>query len=161
MPKYPKRLRIGTGQSGAFELRPGFYSIRLQSRADSSGSLFVVHDDRKVPFAVYKGRPQRDSRADEIGPVYSAGPGGPIAVPTGRVFVRLTEGVRPEQRRDEFAAAGFDLERTLSYAPQAAWLKPMRGGVARALPGLAALEKVPGVVHVEPQMLLERSLRDC
>jgi hypothetical protein len=80
-------------------------------------------------------------------------------VPTGLVFVRLADGARAEQRLTEFRAAGFDMARTLPYAPNAAWLKPRDADVARALGKLGALKKVPGVVHVEPQMLSARSLR--
>jgi hypothetical protein len=109
-------------------------------------------------FAVYRGQPGKEVSDGEVGPVYSAGPDGPLAVPTGRVLVRLAKGIRPEEREQEFASAGFEIEKTLAYAPSAAWLKP-REGVAHALSNLDALENTPGVEHVEPQLLMERAFR--
>jgi hypothetical protein len=91
--------------------------------------------------------------------VYSVGPDGPLAVPTGRVLVRLAKGMSPEARKQEFASAGYEIETTLPYAPSAAWLKPQHGGVAHALSNLDALGKMPGVDHVEPQLLMERAFR--
>jgi hypothetical protein len=159
MPKYPNHLRAGAGQDPAFERRPELYSVRRPGQTDTTGAVAVFHDDAKTAFAVFAGKPRKTDEANEVGPVYSAGPGGPLAVPTGRVFVRLTEGVRPEERLEQLEAAGFEIERTVSYAPHAAWLRPARGGVAHALSGLVALAQVPDVVHVEPQMLLERALK--
>lgn len=77
-------------------------------------------------------------------------------MPTGRVLVRLEKGIKPGQRREEFASIGFEIETTLVYAPSSAWLEPREGGVAKALNGIGALEKVPGVEHVEPQLLMAR-----
>ncbi len=156
MPTYPTHLRSGTG-AAHFERRPDLYSRRHGSPGDTSGAVDVIGDEAKSLFAIYEGSPRAGKDADEAGPVYSAGTGGPLAVPTGRVFVRLAEQARAEDKRAQFEAAGFDIERTPSYAPHTAWLVPRNGGVAHALPALADLERIPGVVHVEPQMLMGRA----
>ncbi len=158
MPTYPTELRAGAG-TAPFERRPNLYSRRLGSRADASGAVDVIADEAKTVFAIYEGQPRAQIDADEVGPVYSAGTGGPLAVPTGRVFVRLAEHARGEDKRPQFEAAGFDIERTPSYAPHTAWLVPRHGGVAYALPALADLERIPDVVHVEPQLLMGRALK--
>jgi hypothetical protein len=159
MPKFPSRLRGGGDSSGVFELRPGLYSVRSRGRARAADALLVLHDDSSSTFAVYEGRPRGKAVGEEVGPVYSVGPGGPLAVPSGRVFVRLRENLQASEQRDHFAAAGFEIESTPSYAPHAAWLRPAEGGVGHALRALPALERIPGVVHVEPQMLLARARR--
>jgi hypothetical protein len=156
--KYPARLPAGSDAAPAFERRADLYSVRSAGRAGTAGAVAILSDDAAT-FAVFEGRPPRRSDPEATGPVYAAGPGGPLAVPTGRVFVRLAEGLRPEDRRAAFARAGFAIERTLSYAPQAAWLRPARGGVASALPGVRALQRIAGVVHVEPQLLMTRAER--
>ncbi len=158
MPTYPTQLRSGAG-TARFEHRPNLYSRRHGDRANATGAIDVIAGEDTAVFGIYTGRPRAVKDADEIGPVYSAGIGGPLAVPTGRVFVRLTDAAKAEDRRAEFEAAGFAIERTVSYAPHTAWLVPRQGGVAYALGALAKLERMPDVVHVEPQMLMGRTLK--
>jgi hypothetical protein len=158
MPDYPTHVHGGTTKA-VFERCPDLYAVRETPDAATADAVAVIPDDAASTFAVYKGAPPKDQTGGDVGPVYSAGPGGPLAVPTGRVFVRLAPGVRADERRDQFEAAGFRIEKTLSYAPNAAWLCPSTGSVAEALPRLDELEKLPDVEHVEPQLLMERSLR--
>jgi hypothetical protein len=77
-------------------------------------------------------------------------------VPTGRVLVRLEKGTKPDERRQEFVLAGYEIEKTLPYAPSSAWLWPRQGGIAQALNNLDALKKTASVEHVEPQLLMAR-----
>lgn len=93
-----------------------------------------------------------------IGPVYRKA-SGEIAVPTGRALVRFADADRAEHHRDEIAAAGFDLEQPLSYAPQAAWVRASSGEITDTLSGLAQLEELPGVENVEPQLITEAARR--
>ena len=158
MPTYPTHLRSGAG-AALFERRPNLYSRRLTDPADTTGAVDVIADEAQSVFAIYEGQPRTQTDASRAGPVYSAGPAGPLAVPTGRVFVRLSEGAHAEDRRRQFEAAGFEIERVPSYALHTAWLVPRNGGVAHALPALADLERVPDVVHVEPQLLMGRALK--
>ena len=158
MQKLPERVRAGA--SGFFTRRTDLYALPHGSSGTARpGILAEVAGDSKERYLVFDGAPPAGVDTTDVIPVYAAGEEGPIAVPTGRVFVRLHEGLRPDEKRNEFAAAGFDIERTLSYAPHAAWLQPTEGGVGRALNGLAGLEAIPDVAHVEPQMLLERKLK--
>lgn len=158
MPDYPKRVSVGTDKAAAYELRADLHSVRHAAGASQDEAVAVIPDG-KAAFAVYKGTPSHDRGIEDVGPVYSAGPDGPIAVPTGRVFVRFANGVRADERKKEFEKAGFEIDKTLSYAPNAIWLRPASGGVHRALPALASLNKLPDVEHVEPQLLLERELK--
>jgi hypothetical protein len=94
------------------------------------------------------------------GPVYRTAGGG-LAIPTGRALVRFADSDRAEHHRDEIAAAGFDLEQPLSYAPQAAWVRASSGEITDTLSGLSQLEQLPGVEHVEPQLLTQAARRDA
>jgi len=94
-----------------------------------------------------------------VTPVYSLAPDGRPAVPTGRIFIRFAEGIAVESRRKEIHRAGYEVEQSLPYAPQAGWLRALSGDIADALQGIAALESVAGVENVEPQMLSERAWR--
>jgi hypothetical protein len=159
MPNFPNRLRIGNEGGAVFERQPDLYAVRHRTGAKTAAPLAVMHESATSAFAVYRSEPGEAVSEGEVGPVYSAGPDGPLAVPTGRVLVRLAKGLKPQERSPEFASAGFEIERTLPYAPSAAWLRPREGGMAQALSNLDALEKTPGVEHVEPQLLMERAFR--
>ena len=154
MPRYPEHLRAGSGD--AYELRPDLHSRQHASGTPGKDALAILPDDQAGVHAIYKGAAPRDHDA---GPVYSAGMHGSLAVPTGRVLVRLRDGLDASSRRKEFAKAGYDIESTLSYAPNAAWLRPTAGGVGAALNGMPALQAVPDVVHVEPQLLSHRQFK--
>jgi hypothetical protein len=124
-------------------------------------------DSADAPVASLEGGTIRVLRAgaeshasDQVGPVYRAGPHGPIAAPTGRVFLRFREGTDVERKRDEIEAAGFTLESVPGYAPHAAWLRPTSGRVADALVDLDRLRRLPDVEHVEPQLVTEAARRE-
>ena len=161
VPDYPNHVRVGGTRATVFERRSDLYCRReAPGEAVPSGAVAVIADDEEQAFVVYRGSPERQSAAEDAGPVYSAGAGGPLAVPTGRVFIRFAEGIRPEERREEIAAAGFEIERTLPYAAGAAWLRPRGREVAIGLSALSNLEAIPGVLHLEPQMLMARATRE-
>ena len=95
----------------------------------------------------------------DFGPVYRIGEGGPMAVPTGRVFVRFDERTSLASRREEIERTGFVIQQPLSYAPQAGWLTPQSGQIADALQDFPKLAQLAGVQAIEPQMLLQREMR--
>ena len=97
--------------------------------------------------------------ADGVTPVYAAFAAAPRAVPTGRVLVRFEEGIRFEDQAPSLAGAGFDIDQVLSYAPHAGWVQAASGSMADALRGLERLAGMPGVRHVEPQLLYTRVLK--
>ena len=92
-------------------------------------------------------------------PVYRRGAGGGAVVPTGRVLVRFAEGDRADAHREELAAAGYQLEQVLGYAPQAGWARAVSGSIADTLGHLHRLEALPGVENVEVQMVGEVARR--
>lgn len=107
-------------------------------------------------IAVYPiGRLRDFSQAVRRTPVYTSQPGGRIAVPTGRVFVRLAPGLRFEDHADSFRRAGYEIVETVSYAPNAGWVRSAKSSIASALTELQRLAAFPVVENVEPQMLTE------
>lgn len=157
MPQYPPHLTDGSGRR-AFERQSGLYAVRQPAAGPvDAEAVAVIPEDAHVCFAVYRdGRPRRSTDGPVI-PVYAAGDRGPLAVPTGRIFVRLTEGVRADERRQQFRSAGFDIDQLPAYAPNAAWLRPTQGGIEQALPALDTLRALADVVHVEPQLVMQRA----
>ena len=54
---------------------------------------------------------------------------------------------------------GLAIDRTLSYAPTSAWVAPLSGNATAALESIDALQKLPDVAHVEPQLVMQRATR--
>lgn len=109
-------------------------------------------------LTVCRGRPPQRGALPAgvgVGPVYALEPAGSLAVPTGRLLVRFGAGVEARSRRRSLEAAGYSVHRLLSYAPHAVWVQARSRDVASALGGIARLERLPDVVNVEPQMLME------
>lgn len=149
----PATLRHSTEQADAAYTLAEDVVAAHGPGADEAAAL--AHEGGLVSIA-----PAEDAPDDAvIGPVYRK-PGGGLAVPTGRALVRFADGDRAEHHRDNIAMAGFDLERELSYAPQAAWVRASSGEISDTLGGLSQLERLPGVENVEPQLLSEAARRD-
>jgi hypothetical protein len=117
---------------------------RVRSGMDDAGPVYEL---------------SRDASDSENRPVYVLGSGGRIARPTGLVFVRFKIGVTPDDRARDIEDAGYEIEQTLDYAPEAAWVRAKTGDIADALHGISHLEKISDVENVEPQMLMRRSSR--
>ena len=96
----------------------------------------------------------------KLRPVYALSPSGPLAVPTGLVFVRFSRGVLMKDKCDLLASVGYEIARSVPYAPNAAWVRARSGQVADALNGIGRLASVQDVENVEPQLVTERVYRD-
>ena len=153
----PRRI---TGPGGAaFELDEDLVAIHGDAPACTPDNAVATFEDGSI-VVLPANAPTRDAAAGgAVGPVYRAAGGGPIAVPTGRVFVRFGEGTRAEDRADELGAAGFAVESVPGYAPQAAWLRARSGRLTDALGDLDAVRGLPGVELVEPQLVAEAARR--
>lgn len=105
--------------------------------------------------------PELGSSADatEVLPVYRLQGKGPPAVASGRLFVRFAEGICAQERTLDFSRAGFAVEEIPAYAPNAAWVRATKGGIAASLLGLRNLEVLPDVENIEPQMLMRPARR--
>jgi hypothetical protein len=148
--EYPRRVRNRTQDTSAvYELVDDRYAVNSAMRAEDS-------DESSIE--VLEGKPE--SRAiGRVGPVYRLAPGGSLAIPTGLVFVRFKSGELVVDHIADIEKAGYEVARTIEYAPEAAWVRDGSNDIAKALNGVGELEKMAGVENVEPQMLMPRATR--
>ena len=71
------------------------------------------------------------------------------------MLVRFGAGDRIEAHREELRAAGYELDAALGFAPQAGYVRPADRDAA----GVDRLRAIPGVEHVEHEVLMQRSAR--
>ncbi len=121
------------------------------------GRIALVDDAAQI-VTIFAGEEPPDASDSRLRPVYALSGSRPAA-PTGRIYLRFAPAVDARSRADEIAAAGYAIEGTVSYAPHAVWLRVESGDAAEALSRLPALEQLPGVANVEPQMLSVRGTR--
>lgn len=159
--EFPERLRAGTNRGDTFYARvPGYYAAHgSREDADTTGAVMTLKEEG---IAVYSGEPD-DSQADaaRVTPVYELQPSGPLAVPTGQIYIRFREGVAADSRRREIENAGYEIVKTSQYTPHTAWLKSASDSIAHALSNIHALERLADVDNVEPQLLTVRATRDA
>ena len=136
-----------------------------------SDTHFAVHGRKSLPgatielksekIAVYPISRRSDfSEAVQSTPVYVLHPGGRIAIPTGRVFVRLAPNERFQDLAESFRHAGYEIVETVPYATNAGWVRSATSSIASALAGLPRLAGLSVVENVEPQMLVETVRRN-
>lgn len=158
---YPRELKASTADSDQVCRREELY-FAVQELLEEQNDLFVEWRSSGDRITVFRGHPDKLDPAPDrrrLRPVYRLLPDGPLLVPTGLVFVRFKEGVPAEDRRRQIAEAGFAVDSIPPYAPHGAWLKPADGEVSSALSGIGALEALPDMVNVEPQLLGPRAQR--
>ncbi len=163
--EYPQQIRFGTEQSAVlYSRKSGYYAVHYkQPGTVAPGAVLQLNDGA---IAVFQGEPDESENAirlasttGTLGPIYTLQADGTLAVPTGLVFIRFVEGVEVESHRSAIKQAGYEIAQSLSYAPQAAWLRAQSGNILDALVGISKLEAIPNVENVEPQMLMERVQR--
>jgi len=163
--EYPQQIRFGTEHSAVlYSRKPGYYAVHYkQPGTVAPGAVLQLNDGA---IAVFQGEPDEPENAirlasttGTLGPIYTLQADGTLAVPTGLVFIRFVEGVEVESHREAIKQAGYEIAQSLSYAPQAAWLRAQSGNILDALVGISKLESIPNVENVEPQMLMERVQR--
>jgi hypothetical protein len=153
MTVWPRQLRTN-GTHVSYTLQDDYYAVHHRRRGAAADDAVLVLNEGEI--AVFRGRPPAGLG---VGPVYAT-PEGSLAVPTGLVFVRFAEGTSVAARRGDLERLGFELVEVPSYARHAAWVRA-RGeeGIGSALGQAADLATLPGVEHVEPQMLMAVSRR--
>ncbi len=157
-----------------YKQRSGYYAVHYATAdVEPVGAEFVMADDGGGAIAVFKGEapsPHRtvqaedavdssgDAPAEQVTPVYAAD-NSVAAVPTGQIFVRFSEGVDARDRAAELKSAGYITVKVLDFAPQGAWVRARSGSIADSLQQLQSLEGLEKLEQIEPQMLMQRSLR--
>jgi hypothetical protein len=157
----PDHLDVGTGADRRSIARAAdlyaVHAIRPGARLEHA---ILTLDEGEIAVFRGSGGARELPPGAVVGPVYELHPGGSLGVPTGLVFIRFIDAETLESRRDDLTRAGFDVERVLSYAPGAAWLKPRTGRIEDGLRGIDVLKRLPGVENVEAEMKSTRQARD-
>ncbi len=149
-------LRASTEHAEVIYTRAeNYHAVKNAPSAQAKEAVLTLKDDDST-YLILKGEPQ--APGEGVSAVYQ-GNGGVLVVPTGRVFVRLNEGARVEAHAPAFRKLGFVITQSLPYAPHVAWLEREDGDAAAALRSVGALEKLPQVCNVEPQLLAARAWR--
>jgi hypothetical protein len=148
---FPKTVRVGPEKSGVeFKLRPSHFALQ-------HGGADTEPTEDHLPAEHIGIYPTQDYDQKVHGsqpvPVYSLGNSPGFAVPTGMVFVRLSPDLTIQDHTKDFADAGYEVAKTVAYAPNAVWLRAKSGKIADALTNTGKLNSVKGVENVEPQML--------
>lgn len=163
--EYPQQIRSGTHPSAALYSREsGYYAVHYQQPDTAAPGAILQLNEGAI--AVFPGQPdepqnalQLASKTGTVGPIYTLQPGGSFAVPTGLIFIRFAQGVEVDTQHEAIQNAGYEVDQSLSYAPNAAWLRASSGSLLEALKGISRLESIPHVEAVEPQMLMPSTPR--
>jgi hypothetical protein len=155
---FPDHLPVGGDGTSHYLRQSGLFAVHGPLPERLGRSVILVLPEEQI--SVCRGEPEPEMISQiRITPVYALESGGTPAVPTGRVFVRFAERVRAESRRAELDQAGYVIVEIPAYAPHAAWVRAANGDIGTSLIQLSALNQVPDVRHVEPQMLMPHEKR--
>ena len=159
--RFPKQLRSRTLEPFTiYELATDHYAVHEPESGEKSlnAAVSVLRENDKS-IGVFSDEPGEAGTTGSLGPVYKMQNSETKAVPTGLVFVRFKTGVKAAERETDIRRAGFEIADLVEYAPEAAWVKDPSMEIAKALASISALEKLPDVENVEPQMLMPRVSR--
>lgn len=148
----PDTIPIG-GSELRYALSTTQCAIPLRNAGSDTSQPIFHHADRSwkvVPIT------EAAEQAEAL-PVYEKDRD--YGVATGTLFVRLASGERIDARRSDLEAIGLRLQSALSYAPQAGWVDAAGADRSAALMAIEALCQLPGVEHVEAQLLRPASKR--
>jgi hypothetical protein len=159
--QYPEQISASS-QPGAvtYEQRAGYYAIRFADpEANPEGAITVLRDETGA-IALFQGSPPLEaSRRNGASPLPVYGTSDIAVVPTGEIFIRFRKGINAGDRSAELETAGYSITKVLDFAPEGAWIHATSGSAADSLKRLAQLEGLVGIENIEPQLLMERSLR--
>jgi len=158
---FPEAMQVSTEHASLRYIKiPALFAVhgnlpaQLKSAVEATikeGAITICRRDQvalEVPLSSLK-----------ISPVYALDPHGPLAVPTGRIFIRFTPGVKAEDRRLDLEKRGYTITHIPSYAPHTAWVQATNGDIATSLLNIEQLKGLPSIVNVEPQLLMHRKSR--
>jgi len=152
--RFPETLEAGGCR---YTRRAGCYAVHGPLPPELLRS--ALHQWPQSGLAVCAGDPPPSLPPAALGAVYESEPGGTPMVPSGRIFVRFAEGHRAEDREAQIASAGYVIQQVPEFAPHAAWVEARSGNIADALLHLSALQALPDMENVEPQVLSPRSAK--
>lgn len=164
---FPAKLRHSTSNPDVVYVRaPGFFARRGATPRGLDDAPMMTLDADGDAIHVYRGvtpaAPRArspEARDDRLLAVYARDASATaLAIPTGRVFVRFADALKAEAFSDKLRALGYRIVRTVSYAPNAAWLESV-SGASEALKNIDKIESLAEVVNVEPQLISPRAAK--
>jgi hypothetical protein len=157
---YPRRISaVLEHPESVYTMVDGYFAVRGPLTSHHPLSLVATLED---DLALYRGTPPDAVLSDQrltVIPVYALSSDGPLAVPTGNIFLRYEESVDITTQREAIERAGYALPDALPYAPYSGWVRRSDGRIDEALAHMDALFRLPGIANVEPQMVSKRVLR--
>ena len=154
----PARLRLGSSEREVhFVLRPDLVALHGARPATARGQPLLSLPDGATEVVGASAVASDDPR--RRGPVYAQEPTGALAVPTGRIFVRLAPAGAPADLPALLTAEGFVPVPSSHPRSTGAWVAPIGGQIEAGLAGLERLAALPGVQAVEPELLRETRRR--
>lgn len=155
---FPNVLQIRTGQGSLQYVRqPALFAVHGSLPNYLKTDVELVLEENSITICRGEPAPSADLPTSlKITPVYARDPHGPLAVPTGQIFLRFTPDVKTEERRGNLADHGYAIVHIPSYAPHTAWVQATNGDIATSLLNIEQLNGLPGLVNVEPQLLMPR-----
>ena len=100
--------------------------------------------------------PDNSPPIDNQVPVYQLGGNGPIAVPTGRIFVHFDKGTSLEEHRAQLEQLGFQIDELSQTSGACGWIRHQSGCYRETLTRSATLHNLENLSTVEPQLLMAR-----
>ena len=155
---FPDVLRIRTEQDSLQYVRqPALFAVHGSLPDYLKTAVELVLEENSITICRGEPAPSADLPTSlTITPVYALDSHGPLAVPTGQIFIRFTPDVKTEDRRSNLADRGYTIVRIPSYAPHTAWVQATTGDIATSLLNVEQLNGLSGLVNVEPQLLMHR-----
>lgn len=155
--KFPEKIVVSEDSRDVSYLKSDdYYAVFNPEDGEGLTKVSFYLEDGRI--AVVQGKPTGEVQPS-LGAVYTLGTDGPLAVPTGRVFIRFKEGDNAATHQGDIEKAGYTIEEIPVYAPHAAWLQTKNGDKALALQSISKLRALEDVEHVEPQVLMQQVSR--
>ena len=161
MSEFPREFSVETApQPTRYTLAGDYYVVSHAGAVQTDLDVeFHLEEDNLTVCRKRQGDTIPVSLTSRAGPVYRLGEHGPLAVPTGKVFLRFEEQTSFEDHREEIERYGFEIDQILAYALHAGWVEPSSHKIADAISRFEELKQIRGVEAVEPQMLMEPERR--
>ena len=140
-----------------YELDESLVAVHGAGQADRAGAQVASLEGGDITILLAN---QAAADTDQVGPVYRAGPGGPIAAPTGRVFVRFHEATSADSKAGDLAQSASRSNRSRPTRRTPAWVRPASGHVATPSSTSMGSASV-GSRAVEPQLISEAVRREA
>jgi hypothetical protein len=158
---FPDVLQIRTERDSLrYVQQPALFAVHGSLPNYLKSAVEAVLDEDAITICRGKPVPSGDLPTSlKITPVYALDPHGPLAVPTGRIFIRFIPEVKAEDRRPDLEERGYTITHIPSYAAHTAWAQATNGDIATALLNIEKLKDLRDVANIEPQLLMQRKNR--